>query len=319
MLLGNLFRRKRLEGLVGRIKSTDGGQVKDWVALMQILREQGRLDADTIMRIDSHEIDARGYAVNHYAKEIEAAAQVELHELAAKVSAQAPQDVIARALDIIVQKKSIFQCRDSHTEGGYYADAESGMDWQWEHLIAPYIQDADLSCVLELAPGHGRNSAKLIAQGARQLHLVDVNQTCIDACRRRFGERAGDCAMHYHVTGGDSLPFIGDESISFVYSFDSMVHFDKSIMLAYLREFARVMCPGATGYLHHSNYGAIAPNSDWAKNVGNRSDMTAELFRAFCDAVGLEVTGQKMHGMAEGRGQDDLDCASLIRKPVMLR
>lgn len=62
----------------------------------------------------------------------------------------------------------------------------------------------------------------------------------------------------------DSPPFIDSGSISFVYSFDSMVHFDKSIIRAYLVEFARVMRGGATGFLHHSNYGAFHPNTDWA-------------------------------------------------------
>lgn len=310
------FSRKVTPGsIVSDIRKSGGANVRDWVALIQALRDEGRFDPGIVSRIESHEIGAAGHAVNHFAEEISQASASELRDLAARLSPKSPEDVVTQALDIIIKKKSIFQCRDAHTEGGYYADAELGMDWQWENLIEPYIRDADLSTVLELAPGHGRNSAKLLGQGAKELHLVDVNQTCIDACRNRFGDQYDGCKMHYHVTAGDSLPFIADQSLTFVYSFDSMVHFDRSIILAYLREFARAMKPGATGYIHHSNYGAIAPNSDWAKNIGNRSDMSAALFRDYCAEVGLEVTDQRLHGRAEQRGIDDLDCASLIRKP----
>ena len=252
--------------------------------------------------------------MNHYADEISAAASSELRSLAARISNDNVDAVAAQVVAIFVQKKSVFQCRDSHTNGLYYAHAETEMDWQWQNLIEPYIREADLSSVLELAPGHGRTSVKLVQQGARIMHLVDVNQTCIDACRERFGEQRSACRFYYYVTGGDSLPFIESESITFVYSFDSMVHFDKSIVRA-LREFARIMKAGAAGFLHHSNYGAVKPNSDWAKNYGNRSDMSAALFREYCAEIGLEVTDQRMHGLAERRGIPDLDCVSLIRRP----
>ncbi|WP_354677482.1 class I SAM-dependent methyltransferase [Cupriavidus plantarum] len=282
------FSRKDTPGrLVSVIRKSDGRSVKDWLMLIQLLRDQGRFTPEIMSRIESHEIGLAGHAVNHFANEISDASASEFRALASQLSQKHPEDVVTKALDLIIKKKSIFQCRDAHTEGGYYADAELGMDWQWANLIEPFIREADLSVALELAPGHGRNSAKLIQQGASILHLVDVNQTCIDACRERFGARTGDCQLHYHVTGGDSLPFIADASLTFVYSFDSMVHFDRSIMLAYLREFSRAMKSGATGYIHHSNYGAVKPNSDSAKNIGNLSDMSSALFRYYVTEVVL--------------------------------
>lgn len=315
MSIGNIFFRSPVEKAVASIKRREGQRIRDWIDLFGCLRESGRLSPDVVHLMESHEIDRVGHAVNHYASEIVSVSGTELRALAKQVCRENVETIATKVVAIVVQKKSIFQCRDSHTEGLYYAHAEPEMEWQWDLLIAPYIGDADLSAVLELAPGHGRNSAKLLQQGAQALHLVDVNQTCIDACRARFGGRNGDCQLFFHVTGGDTLPFIEDKSISFVYSFDSMVHFDKTIVRAYLAEFARVMWPGGTGFLHHSNLGAFQPNSDWAKNHGNRSDMSAALFRKYCDEVGLEVTRQVMHGVAEGRGMDDLDCVSLIRKP----
>jgi hypothetical protein len=40
--------------------------------------------------------------------------------------------------------------------------------------------------------------------------------------------------------------------VSFVYCFDAMVHFDKEVINAYLLEIGRLMRPGATGFIHHS-------------------------------------------------------------------
>ena len=316
MSIGSIFfGRSPVEKAVASVKRREGQLIRDWIDLIEKLRASGRLPPEVVQHIESHEIDRTGHAVNHYASEIVSTSGPDLRSLAKQISNENVETVAAQVVLIVIQKKSIFQCRDSHTEGLYYAHAEPEMDWQWRMLVEPYIRDVDLSSVLELAPGHGRNSAKLVQQGARVLHLVDVNQTCIDACRARFGDRHGVCQLFFHVTGGDTLPFIESGSISFVYSFDSMVHFDKSIVRAYLGEFSRAMRPGATGFLHHSNFGAFHPNSDWAKNHGNRSDMSAALFREYCAEVGLEVTGQMMHGMKEGRGMENLDCVSLIRKP----
>lgn len=145
------------------------------------------------------------------------------------------------------------------------------------------------------------------------IYLVDVNTTCIDACRDRFGDVSNGCRFQSYVTNGDSLPFIADETITFVYSFDSMVSFDKGYVSILAGIYYRVMKPGPR-ILHHSNYGTIKPNSDWAQNPGNRSDVSASLFAKYCTEVGLEVTDQRLHGLAEGRGIEGLDCVTLIRK-----
>jgi SAM-dependent methyltransferase len=261
-----------------------------------------------------HDIEIDGHQINHYAPEFIKSNSEYMHQMSVQLNKETAVDVANGVIHVIVQKKCIFQCRDSHTEGGYYRDAEPEMDRQWNLLIEPFIRAADFSSVLELAPGHGRNSEKL-SKLASEIYLVDVNQTCIDACKARFGDEKNGCKFHYNVTDGDSLPFIRDTSISFVYSFDSMVHFDKSVVRAYLVEFVRVMKPGATGFLHHSNYGAIKPNSDWAKNHGNRSDVSAKLFAQYCSELGLEVTDQRLHGLKEGRGLEGLDCVTVLRKP----
>lgn len=94
--------------------------------------------------------------------------------------------------------------------------------------------------MLELAPGWGRNTARLVNH-SKEIHLVDLNQSCIDRCKARFGDYTGPCKLHYYVNDGYSLPEIKDESISFIYSFDSMVHFDRLVVKEYFKEFSRVL------------------------------------------------------------------------------
>jgi hypothetical protein len=94
-----------------------------------------------------------------------------------------------------------------------------------------------------------------------------------------------------------------------------MVHFDKLVVRDYVAEIARILKPGGSAFLHHSNYGSVAPDSDWASNPGTRSDMSAALMRDYATAAGLEVVRQELQGRAQGWGMDDLDCASILRKP----
>jgi hypothetical protein len=83
----------------------------------------------------------------------------------------------------------------------------------------------------------------------------------------------------------------------------------------YVAEIARVLRSGGSAFLHHSNYGAVSPDSDWASNPGTRSDMSAELMRDYAIACDLAVASQHIQGRAEGWGLDELDCVSILQKP----
>jgi ubiquinone/menaquinone biosynthesis C-methylase UbiE len=192
------------------------------------------------------------------------------------------------------------------------------MEVQWRGAIQPRLAGMDFTCVLELAPGHGRNTAKL-RERAAEIYLVDINESCIETCRKRFGDGGGagpdgrTCRMHYAVNDGFSLPMIPNGAITLVYSWDAMVHFDKGVVRKYVHEFARIMKPGAKGFVHHSNYGAFAPDpeSNWLDNPQWRSSMTRELFAEYCAEAGLTVLRQDLIEW----DQPDLDCISVFAKP----
>jgi ubiquinone/menaquinone biosynthesis C-methylase UbiE len=200
---------------------------------------------------------------------------------------------------------SVRDCCDAHSGGTYFQEAEAGMQRQWEDVIWPLIRDADFASVLELAPGHGRNTVRLLDH-AGQIDLVDVNAGCIDHCRGRF---AGDARVRFHVNDGLTLSSIASDTVSFIYSWDAVVHFDREIVASYVREFARVLAPGGRGFIHHSNHGKIAPQSTWRDNPHWRSNMTRELFAHFCAGAGLEITSQRLLPWG-----DVEDCLSLFRK-----
>ncbi|WP_216913390.1 hypothetical protein [Synechococcus sp. CCAP 1479/13] len=102
-----------------------------------------------------------------------------------------------------------------------------------------------------------------------------------------------------------------------VYSFASMVHFDSSLVRAYFHEMSRFPRPGDSAFLHHSNYGTVPPNCDWAHNPGNRSDMRAERLRGFAAEAGHEVAFQRLMGIADGWGLEDLDAFNVLPLPSL--
>jgi len=281
---------------------------RGWIALAR--KEFSSLPPQTQILMDRHDLVTDSVAVAFFQGYIEKEAGSTLKTLSVDPAPAA----IAEAIDEIIRWMTVAQCAHAHRAGSYFANAEGVMVTQWAHTIWPIIKDEDFSSTLEIACGHGRNT-EFLRRYAKSIDLVDVNQTCVDACEKRFGSKKDGCTFRYHVTAGNSLPVAG-ESVSFVYTWDSMVHFDKLVVRDYVHDVFRVLKPGGSAFLHHSNYGTVAPDSSWTKNHGNRSDMTAELMREYAQDAGLTIKFQRLSGMADGWGMDDLDCLSLLAKPA---
>ena len=286
------------------------GNINDWLLLIDSLHKQNLLSGHEMALVLAHEINPEGYVVNCFAAEIQGRCGASLQALADN-----PVSNVGSAINEIVKWKSTIQCADSHHRSkGYFVDAEPAMEHQWNKIIYPLIKDLDFTVVVDLACGHGRNSEKL-RLFTKELHLVDINQSCLDACMERFGESSEGTDFLYHLTNGNDLHSISSNAATLVYSWDSMVHFDKLIVADYVKEIARILTPGGTAFIHHSNYGALRPDSDWAKNHGTRSDMSADLMNKYAGENGLKVVKQEIHGKEQGWGVENLDCVSLLYKP----
>jgi hypothetical protein len=48
---------------------------------------------------------------------------------------------------------------------------------------------------------------------------------------------------------------VADESVNFVFSFDSLVHADELVLAAYIKEFKRILTDNGVAFIHHSNLG----------------------------------------------------------------
>ena len=193
----------------------------------------------------------------------------------------------------------------------YHARAEREMDQQWRDIIWPVLSkyNIDYSDAMDFACGHGRNAIKL-SELAQRVTLVDVNPENIAFCRERFiGDR-----YSFVVTSGYDLRAVADASLSFIYSFDAMVHFDLAIVHAYVAEFARVLRPGGYGFIHHSNH-ASGFGCDFRQDPGWRHFNSAEIFASLCARFGLEICEQKLLDW----GAKDHDCLTVFRKPATLR
>jgi ubiquinone/menaquinone biosynthesis C-methylase UbiE len=208
------------------------------------------------------------------------------------------------------QAKNLEECSVPDQWSSYFEAAEGHMQAQWETTIWPMIRDSDFQSVLEIGPGGGRNTA-MLAQHAKEIHCVDLNEYPLQKCRERFANYPGPCSLHFHRNDGHSLPMIPDRSITFIYSWDSMVHCSKEVVRDYVQEFGRVLCAGGRGFIHHSNYGRASSRNSFKENPHWRSDMSKSLFPSYCSDAGLECLEQRLIDWDDAR---DLDCISTFTK-----
>jgi SAM-dependent methyltransferase len=148
--------------------------------------------------------------------------------------------------------------------GGDYAWPQQGDEWsapwgsaaaQWHCVILPRITNfLPAHTVLEIAPGYGRWT-QFLQPEAQHLIVVDLSESCIEACKGRFAEATN---VSYHVNDGRSLAMVVEESVDFAFSFDSLVHADLDVLRAYLTELSKKLSPDGVAFLHHSNIGLYA-------------------------------------------------------------
>ena len=175
-----------------------------------------------------------------------------------------------------------------------------------DEFIVPYIRPG--MTVLEIAAGHGRWSEIMLPLCAK-LILIDLNPECIDYCRNKFSTAKN---IDYVVTDGNSLPGVADKSVDFVWSFDSFVHMDQSVIHQYFREIKRVLRPAGRAVIHHAGrnhhwlwlgrirhhapflrslYARISMGA-WFGDDGWRSNVSCELVRDIANDVGLVLLSQ---------------------------
>ena len=186
----------------------------------------------------------------------------------------------------------------------YFPDAEASMEQLWRQMVLPFIEGSDFSHTIDLAAGHGRNSA-ILCTLADRLTIMDIQPGNIEVCKKRLAGRKG---IEFYVNNGFDLRPVRDGEVTLVYCFDAMVHFDSDVVRSYLRDTLRVLTPGGRGFFHHSNF---TRGHDWRTNTGGRAFMSKELFEHYALKEGLNVLSQEVITWS---GETDIDCLTLVER-----
>lgn len=198
---------------------------------------------------------------------------------------------------------------EAWADSPYYADAEKWTFLFWSEGTAfrTFFDRLNLEATLELACGHGRHAAQIIDRVGR-LVLMDVQAPNIEVCRQRLGARANVMCI---VNNGFNFSPVEDASITAIYCYDAMVHFDPDVVAEYLKDTYRVLVGAGMALYHHSNY-AAPRERHYGQNPHARNHMTKDLFADLARSAGLEIVDQRVIPWGFER---ELDCVSLVRRP----
>jgi SAM-dependent methyltransferase len=137
--------------------------------------------------------------------------------------------------------------------GTQYGDPfDSG--WPWgtpimQKFLLPFLGEDKV--VMEIGAGGGRWSQFIIPQ-SKQALIVDGTKACETAIRGHFGPKLDLGNVQFLVSPDGKLPKVKKDSVDFVFSFDTFVHFDEDLFCEYMRTVARVLKPGGVLSLYYA-------------------------------------------------------------------
>ncbi len=198
-------------------------------------------------------------------------------------------------------------------DGEEWSEHFGDTDTLWKDHIEPRI-GINLCCgknTLEIACGRGRMTRKLL-ENKIKLNILDVSPTCIDRCKERFGDKI----ENYYVGNGTDLSAIENNSMEFIFSFDSFVHMHKDVINGYLGEIERVLTLNGEAWIHHSILSGGNENN--FQNIAGRSNMSLIEFAHLAKNHGLKVVEQdKIRWNAPGNPEWLHDGMTKVKKTIM--
>lgn len=187
---------------------------------------------------------------------------------------------------------NIEEQRHWNAEDAFFQDGEEwsfrfgGTQALYDQILKELVETYCKGNGLEIAPGWGRMTEFLLPN-CDSLSVVDLNEFCISKCVNRFGNKI----KAYYVNDGKSLTSITDNSLDFIFSFDSFVHIHFNVFSSYIEEFSRVMRTGSHGVIHHAWFNG---GEDYSfKNKAGRANCDASELNSLLEKHGFEVIYQK--------------------------
>jgi len=162
-----------------------------------------------------------------------------------------------------------------------------GTDKLWDTYIFNDIKPFLSGDVLEIGVGQGRMTEKLLQYDINFIG-VDLNESCIEYCKNKFSDNKN---VLFYTNDGLSLSMIEDNSINFIFSWDSFVHMHKNVVESYLVELNRVLKIRGHAFIHHANFWDGSEHS--FKNLAGRANLRPEEMVEMCKKNNLEILSQK--------------------------
>lgn len=195
-------------------------------------------------------------------------------------------------MNTIEQNRKLWTDHGWETKGEHWSVGWGNSDAQWNFSLRPRIaRHIPQDSILEIATGYGRWTRFMVEQSKSYIG-IDLVEKCANHCREKFG---GPNRRFFH-NDGLHLTGVPDKSIDFVFSFDSLVHVNWDTLKSYLTEILRVLKPGGSAFIHHSN-AADVPNFSTMTNEQKAfrgPDVSARLVRDEVEKLGGGVRSQEL-------------------------
>ncbi len=162
--------------------------------------------------------------------------------------------------------------------------------WIEQSRYRRFFNQMNHDTVVEIACGKGRHTA-IAAPLCGTIWATDTSVDAIEECKARFKDTPN---VRVALVSGDSgLAMIDSGSITAVFSYDAMVHFEMLTVASYLAEISRILRQRGRALLHHSNYGEN-PEGKFTDNPGWRNFMTMDIMRYLASRNNLKVVKHRI-------------------------
>lgn len=186
-----------------------------------------------------------------------------------------------------IEEQRYWNNEESFTKTGHeWSDRFGTTEELYNQILRDKVYNYCKGDGLEVAPGWGRITEYLIPV-SKSLSIVDLNENCISKCVNKFGNKI----KGYYVNDGKSLTSIPDNSLDYIFSFDSFVHIHFDVFSSYINEFSRVMKPGSHAVIHHAFFFGGKDNS--FENLGGRANCDPTKLNEVLKSNGFEVVSQE--------------------------
>jgi SAM-dependent methyltransferase len=165
--------------------------------------------------------------------------------------------------------------------------------WSPTRQFRPLFDRLNTRTVVELACGHSRHTARMLddpefRDRIEHMYIMDINGENIRFSIERFADID---FIHPMINNGFDFQPLESESVSAIFCYDAMVHFEYDPIISYLEDAFRILIPGGRALFHHSNYDK-SPGAHYGSNPHSRNFMSKNLFAHLASRAGFEILEQ---------------------------